>query len=158
MAEVRRHFGLRCGQFMRRVDLKHSQYAPSCPGCPLRVIEAALAKSTLRRIFMGLVVSGAVPPSRGGRPDRHAGGHPPADPAGRIHADELLVWSPKPGERLMFGVPQRTTINTLGTRNPKVTPKAEDELRLLTLGDSTVLGVLVSDDQVFSSVAARYLR
>ncbi len=74
-----------------------------------------------------------------------------------MRASELLGWEPLRGESTGFGVPRPTTINSLGIRGPEPAPRAERELRLLTLGDSTVYGVLVGDDQVFSSVAAAWL-
>ena len=82
---------------------------------------------------------------------------PPPSEDGYMQPDELLGWSPRPGERRMFGAPRKTSINALGTRNPEPGPLQEGEQRLLTLGDSTVFGVLVNDEAVFSSVAARRL-
>ena len=118
-----------------------------------------MATSTVKRLIMGLVVSSAALLLLEGcvrliMPEEVIPQTPQDD---YMQADELLGWSPKPGEWRPFGVPQRTTINSLGTRNPEPSAKAPDELRLLTLGDSTVFGVLVNDEAVFSSVAARYL-
>ncbi|HJN74758.1 MAG TPA: SGNH/GDSL hydrolase family protein [Myxococcota bacterium] len=74
-----------------------------------------------------------------------------------MQGSALLGWEPVPGQRRMFGSPEETTINDLGTRNPQPHPKAPGSLRLMSLGDSTVFGVLVGDEQVFSAVAARNL-
>ena len=70
----------------------------------------------------------------------------------------LLGWSPRPGESRAFGVPGRTWINAQRTRNPEFSPPQAREVRFLTLGDSTVYGVLVNDREVFSSVAAERLQ
>ncbi len=118
-----------------------------------------MALSIPKRLLLGLVVSGAVLLLiEGGARlllPHQVMQQTPQD--GYMQADELLGWSAKPGEGRPFGVPGSTTINSLGTRNPALSEKADDELRLLTLGDSTVFGVLVSDQAVFSNVAARYL-
>lgn len=47
--------------------------------------------------------------------------------------------------------------NALGLRGPEITARAPGEVRLLTLGDSSVFGDCVADAEVFSSVAAREL-
>jgi lysophospholipase L1-like esterase len=118
-----------------------------------------MALSRTRRLLMGLAVAGLVLLLvEGGA--RLAMPHQVIQQSPQdsyMQADELLGWSAKPGEGRPFGVPRGTTINSLGTRNPEPAPKADDELRLLTLGDSTVFGVLVSDEAVFSNVAARFL-
>jgi lysophospholipase L1-like esterase len=48
-------------------------------------------------------------------------------------------------------------VNALALRGPDLGPKAQDELRILTLGDSSVFGFGVNEDKVFSSVAATVL-
>ena len=48
-------------------------------------------------------------------------------------------------------------VNALALRGPGVTPRAADELRLLTLGDSSVFGFGVAEEDVFGQVAARQL-
>ncbi|MFT5684954.1 MAG: lysophospholipase L1-like esterase [Myxococcota bacterium] len=118
-----------------------------------------MALTIQKRLLLSLAVSGAVlllieGAARLAMPHQAM---PQTPQDSYMQADELLGWSAKPGEGKPFGVPRDTTINRLGTRNPEPTPKADDELRLLTLGDSTVFGVLVSDEAVFSSTAARYL-
>lgn len=81
---------------------------------------------------------------------------PPAEDA--MAPSPLLGWAPRPGASRAFGVPARTWIDAHGTRNPEPEPApSPGELRLLTLGDSTVYGVLVRDEDVFSAVAARAL-
>ena len=74
-----------------------------------------------------------------------------------MHSSDLLGWAPYQGESTAFGVPAPTWINTMGIRGPEPTERVPDELRLLTLGDSTVYGVNVGDDNVFSAVAAARL-
>jgi len=119
-----------------------------------------MGTSIVKRLIMGLVVAGGVLlVIEGGAWLVMPGQVMQRSPQDNyMQADELLGWSPKPGEGKPFGIPRSTTINRLGTRNPDPTQKADDELRLLTLGDSTVFGVLVSDEAVFSSVATRYLQ
>jgi len=79
----------------------------------------------------------------------------PAEDA--MNNSELLGWAPKHGSSSAFGVPTPTWINSMGIRGPEPAPRKEGELRLLTLGDSTVYGVLVGDNDVFSAVAAAKL-
>ena len=75
-----------------------------------------------------------------------------------MRGSELLGWELVAGESRAFGVTRPTTINALGTRNPELGPKRPGTLRILTLGDSSVYGVMVEDAEVFSSVAARDLQ
>lgn len=74
-----------------------------------------------------------------------------------MQASAHLGWSPVPGETRGFGVPEPTHINEAGTRNPPFNPEPAGSKRLITLGDSTVFGVLVRDEEVFGAVAARVL-
>ena len=49
-------------------------------------------------------------------------------------------------------------LNSLGLRGPELSdPRPADEVRILTLGDSTVFGFEVAPDDIFSSVAASQL-
>lgn len=48
-------------------------------------------------------------------------------------------------------------VNALALRGPPIVPRAADELRLLTLGDSSVFGFGVAEAEVFGQVAARGL-
>ena len=50
-----------------------------------------------------------------------------------------------------------TRTNSLGMRGPELEPRAENEQRLFTMGDSSVFGIGVPEKHVFSSVAAREL-
>jgi lysophospholipase L1-like esterase len=75
-----------------------------------------------------------------------------------MRGSDLLGWELIPGESRAFGVPQPTRINESGTRNRAPGPKRDGVLRLLTLGDSSVYGVMVQDADVFSAVAARDLQ
>jgi lysophospholipase L1-like esterase len=66
-------------------------------------------------------------------------------------------WGFEPGSTLVHGNVE-ITINSLGLRGPELpATKAPDETRLLSLGDSTVYGYGVRDDEVFGGVAASRL-
>lgn len=63
-------------------------------------------------------------------------------------------WGFEPGSTIVHGNVE-ITINSLGLRGPELPPtKAADEIRLLSLGDSTVYGYGVREDEVFGGVAA----
>lgn len=65
-------------------------------------------------------------------------------------------WSLPPSAELRVkDVVLRT--NSMGMRGPEPGPKAEREVRLLTLGDSSIFGDGVNEEQVFSTVAAERL-
>jgi lysophospholipase L1-like esterase len=105
-----------------------------------------------------LVLGGLELLARGGLAWTRRGteGPPPAEDA--MQPSALLGWAPRPGRSRGFGVPGGTWIDAYGTRNPEPEPpRGPGELRLLTIGDSTVYGVMVADDEVFSAVAARDL-
>lgn len=116
-------------------------------------------RSVVTRMLMGLLVSAvALMALEGGArlvlpPDHEQ----PASDNGHMQPDALLGWSPRPGQGRLFGSPRATHINALGTRNPELQPRQAGEKRLLTLGDSTVFGALVNDENVFSAVAAQRL-
>lgn len=70
--------------------------------------------------------------------------------------DERRGWTLPPSRVETYNdVPMR--INALGLRGPELLPKGEGELRILTLGDSSVFGLGVPEALVFSSVAASTL-
>ena len=48
-------------------------------------------------------------------------------------------------------------VNSLALRGPELGPKQANEIRILTLGDSSVFGFGVPESDVFSSVAAAQL-
>jgi lysophospholipase L1-like esterase len=75
-----------------------------------------------------------------------------------MRGSDLLGWELVPGESRAFGVTRPTLINELGTRNPPPQPKQIGTFRIITLGDSSVYGVMVEDAEVFSSVTARDLQ
>lgn len=89
----------------------------------------------------------------------HAPQAPPLTPPedSELTPDLGLGWRLPPGVSSAFGVPAPTHINAQGTRNPDLTPKPAGTRRLLTIGDSTVYGVLVDDADVFGAVAATQL-
>ena len=65
--------------------------------------------------------------------------------------DSLVGWRAQPGVQQDFGVPAPTYVNAHGIRGPEIVgPKEPEEMRILLLGDSTVYGVRVSDDETFS--------
>lgn len=115
-----------------------------------------------RRLGMGLAVAAAalLALEVGARlaipaiPD--PGAQQPQEDA--MEPSDTMGWVPVPGESRAFGVPGKTWINAQRTRNPEFTAPAPGEKRLLTLGDSTVYGVLVNDREVFSAVAADRLK
>ncbi len=68
--------------------------------------------------------------------------------------DEQRGWAMAPSSVVWKGeVPCR--INSMGMRGPEVAAKSEGELRLLSLGDSTVFGHGVLEENVFTVVAAQ---
>lgn len=70
--------------------------------------------------------------------------------------DETTRWALPPKQTVMSGS-ITCRINALGLRGPDLGPRAPDEDRLLTLGDSSVFGDGVAEGRVFSSVAAQQL-
>ncbi len=63
-------------------------------------------------------------------------------------------WGFEPGSQLVHGN-VAVSINAMGLRGPELPQaKAAGELRLLSLGDSTVYGYGVQDEQIFGQVAA----
>ena len=83
-----------------------------------------------------------------------AGGHT-AETA--MRASDLLGWEAVPGRSHAFNVRQGTVVGPEGTRNPPAVERQAGSLRLMTLGDSSIYGVMVNDGQVFSDVAAKAL-
>lgn len=65
--------------------------------------------------------------------------------------DNLTGWRALSGTQSDFGVPEPTHVNQRGLRSPEIPlEKGANERRILLLGDSTVYGVLVSDDDSFA--------
>lgn len=71
-----------------------------------------------------------------------------------------------PNGRRAWALPANTTmvetnvavrVNSYGLRGPNVSPREPDEVRLLTLGDSSVFGFGVEESRVFGAVAAAEL-
>ncbi len=71
--------------------------------------------------------------------------------------DDATEWG-LPADRIVMSGNIPCRINTLGLRGPELGPRAPDEERLLTLGDSSVFGDGVAEAMVFSSVAAARLQ
>jgi lysophospholipase L1-like esterase len=71
-------------------------------------------------------------------------------------ADEERGWALPPSSVVWLGeVPCR--IKSLGMRGPELAPKGAGEHRILSLGDSSVFGHGVLEEDVFTPVAARLL-
>jgi hypothetical protein len=71
--------------------------------------------------------------------------------------DPVRGWSLRPDQVARDGG-VLVRVNALGLRGADLPPRADpDELRLLTLGDSSIFGYGVSEDQVFGAVAAAAL-
>ncbi len=93
-----------------------------------------------------------LPPLPDARGARAAPGGAPTP----LMPDARNGWALEPGKPVPTG-PFLAHINALGLRGPDLGPRAADELRLFTLGDSTVFGDAIADGQVFDTVAARRL-
>jgi len=66
------------------------------------------------------------------------------------------AWALSPGTE-MVETNVRVRVNQLALRGPDVADKASGEIRLMTLGDSSVFGFGVEEDDVFGAVAATQL-
>lgn len=64
-------------------------------------------------------------------------------------------WAMAPGELLMDK--HKVRINAAGLRGPELTSKKTGEVRILTLGDSSIFGASAGERDVFSAVAASRL-
>ncbi|MFH1464907.1 MAG: GDSL-type esterase/lipase family protein [Pseudomonadota bacterium] len=73
--------------------------------------------------------------------------------------DALAGWRSKVGQQHSFGVPGGTTVSPEGLRGvTSLGPKAAGERRVLLLGDSSVFGVLVRDEDTFGARLEAALR
>lgn len=73
--------------------------------------------------------------------------------------DVVTGWRPRTGRQDSFGIPGGTTVNSRGLRGPEVPlDKPAGTRRVLLLGDSTVFGVMVRDEQTFARVVEERLR
>ena len=70
-------------------------------------------------------------------------------------ADLQRRWAMAPGELIVDK--HKVRINSLGLRGPALAPPRPGELRLMTLGDSSIFGVCTAEEGVFSAVAASRL-
>ena len=79
-------------------------------------------------------------------------GPEPIDPdTPNLMGDPYLLWRLKPGLRYEMGIV--SAINTRGFRGPDwPVPKPEGTRRILAVGDSSVFGFGVEDDQVFTAI------
>lgn len=77
--------------------------------------------------------------------------------AGIIGPDPDLFWSLRPNlDSAYEGV--RVTSNALGLRSLEVRPKLDNELRILSLGESSTFGVGVPNDQTYTALVAELLQ
>lgn len=67
-----------------------------------------------------------------------------------LRLDQHLFWSLRPGQRGSWFGTDDVTINAAGLRSPEVGPRADDEVRLLFLGDSVTFGMGVAESERFS--------
>lgn len=75
----------------------------------------------------------------------------------RMIAEDPRSWGLEPETTVCMGglVPLR--VNRLGMRGPELAPRAEGEVRLLSLGDSSCFGHGVAEERVMTEVAAASL-
>jgi hypothetical protein len=82
------------------------------------------------------------------------------------HYDETLGWAHTPNSNGVYVGPRPwpvefegpVHINSLGLRGPEVGPREPDELRILLLGDSVVVGFEVAYEETFAALLERRLR
>ena len=67
--------------------------------------------------------------------------------------DPDLLWRQPYGLRETQGVQVR--INKLGMRGPELRPKASDECRVVSIGDSSVFGFMVAEEESYTAVACQ---
>jgi lysophospholipase L1-like esterase len=73
-----------------------------------------------------------------------------------VRANPVRGWEMVPGLHYTYEHPVR--VNSLGLRGPELEPKAEDELRVLALGDSLTYGQGVADDETLPAWLEHDLR
>jgi lysophospholipase L1-like esterase len=75
----------------------------------------------------------------------------------RMIAEDPRAWALSPESTVCMGglVPLR--INRMGMRGPELGPRVEDEVRLLSLGDSSCFGHGVAEERVMTEIAAAEL-
>lgn len=74
--------------------------------------------------------------------------------------DPAVGYRLKPGARVRFRTADFDTdisINSSGTRDREIEPKAVDEIRIVVLGDSLVLAVQVEQEETFTAVLEKRL-
>ena len=77
--------------------------------------------------------------------------------AGLFVRDPDLFWSLKPELDIEFKGAKVQT-NSLGLRSPKMHPKRPNEIRILSLGESSTFGYGVSNDQTYTSLLPKLLQ
>ncbi len=80
----------------------------------------------------------------------------PAESFGYVESDPDLFWAPVPNVSQTIEIeglarPMVLHTNSLGLRHREIGPKEPDEYRILSLGESTTFGAMVSDDQTYSA-------
>ena len=69
--------------------------------------------------------------------------------------DALVGWRVKEGDNRQFGVPEMTHVNSRGLRNPEIPFESNEERRILIVGDSSIYGVRVRDNENISGQLER---
>ena len=98
---------------------------------------------------------GVLPPdhSRDAAPGEPVPGSP------NLVGDAVAGWRIVPGANRLFGVPRPTWVNSRGLRGREIPlAKRPGERRVLVLGDSSVYGVMVADEDTFAARLQRALR
>lgn len=133
-----------------------------------RVAFAALAVGLVGALGEGVARVGepllvppdsTIPEPRPGRQTEFSGEAGRAQEAMRgipMVSDPLTGWA-LPANRAFSADGTQIRVNSLGLRGPELAPRAPNEVRLLSLGDSTIFGDGVTEVEVFSTVAAQVL-
>ena len=117
----------------------------------LRPIKLAIF-SLLPVVALFIAAETAIRLSHLDRPAFYAGGFGSIDKNNSgERADVDLGWSGKPGYRQPASFSQVAyNLNSLGLRSPEVGPKRENELRILSLGESSTEGIGVAAEDTYS--------
>src|SRR5258708_5475350 len=76
---------------------------------------------------------------------------------GVVQPHPELFWSLRPASNLLLRT-TRVSINRLGLRNEELPRKEPEEIRILSLGESTTFGVGVEQDEPYSKVLEGMLK
>lgn len=117
----------------------------------LRALRLA-AYSLLPTAALLLVAEAGVRVARLDRPAYYAGGFGSVDQWGSAGVSDVdLGWRGRPGYRSPADAVGPTYVfNSLGLRSPEIAPKRPGELRILSLGESTTMGITVRAEETYS--------